>query len=177
MQVFNFDRLAKGRSIFLRDITLYLRQKCFVTIGGFNEWEDETQPPVVTDFTSTNEIIIYKRPRLIMLATKTNCGGISCGDKTINDDKYYLIDPANPDVINSNATDIYIEADIRFSDYLCAYFRTSSIVIGATAPNAAKILFKPEEMINKGEVYVSTNHTRIAREDNRRHIIKQLISL
>ena len=176
MQVFNFNRLAKGRAIFLRDMAAYLRQSCFITIGKYTEWQDETMPPPVTDITSTDEVIIYKRPRLIMLATKTNCGGISCGNKVINDDKYYLIDPSATDLVNSNATHIYIEGDIRFSDYLCAYFRTSSIVVGAQAPNSLP-LFKPEQMINKGEVYVSTNHTRIAREDNQRHLIKQLISL
>ena len=176
MQVFNFDRLPKGRAIFLRDIAAYLRQSCFITIGKYTQWTDETMPPPVTNLTSTNEVIIYKRPRLIMLATKTNCGGISCGNKIINDEKYYLIDPSNPDLVNSNATNIYIEGDIRFGDYLCAYFRTSSLIVGAQAPTGLA-LFKPEQMINKGEVYISTNHTRIAREDNQRHLVKQLISL
>ena len=176
MQVFNFDRLAKGRAIFLKDIAAYLKQSCFITIGKYSEWQDETMPPPVSEFTSTNEVIIYKRPRLIMLATKTNCGGISCGNKVINDERYYLIDPSNPEVVNSNATNIYIEGDIRFGDYLCAYFRTSSLIVGAEAPNNTA-LFKPEQMINKGEVYISTNHTRITREDNQRHLIKQLISL
>lgn len=176
MQVFNFNRLDKGRSIFLKDITTYLKQSCFITIGKYNKWPDETDPPPVTNITATDEIIIYKRPRLIMLATQTNCGGISCGSKTIDNNNYYLIDPANPDVINSNATHIYIEGDIRASDYLCAYFRTSSIVLGATAPNN-KVLFKVEEMINKGYPYISTNHTRITRTDNKRHLIKQLIEL
>lgn len=176
MQVFNFNRLDKGRAIFLRDITTYLKQSCFITIGKYTEWDDETDPPPVTDTTSTDEIIIYKRPRLIMLATQTNCGGISCGSKTIDNNNYYLIDPANPEVVNSNATHIYIEGDIRASDYLCAYFRTSSIVLGAVAPSN-NVLFKPEEMTNKGHPYISTNHTRITRTDNKRHLIKQLIEL
>ncbi len=176
MQVFNFDRLAKGRSLFLKGIAEYLRDTSFITIGKYTEWEDETNPPLVTDITARQEVIIYKRPRLIMLATKTNCGGISCGNKIINDEKYYLIDPSNPSVIESNATNIYIEGDIRYTDYLCAYFRTSSIIVGAEATNSTA-LFKPEDMIKKGEVYISTNHTRIAREDNKRHLIKQLISL
>lgn len=177
MQVFNFNRLSKGRAIFLKDITTYLKQSCFITIGRYSEWPDETNPPLVTDTTATDEIIIYKRPRLIMLATQTNCGGISCGSKTIDNNNYYLVDPSNPEAINSNATHIYIEGDIRASDYLCAYFRTSSIVLGATAPNNNKILFKPEEMIEMGHPYTSTNHTRITRTDNKRHLIKQLIEL
>ena len=177
MQVFKFDRLNKGRTLFLKGILNYLKQSCFITIGKYTEWEDETQPPEVTEFTASDEVIIYKRPRLIMLATKTNCGGISCGSQIINNDKYYLIDPNGKDLINSNANYIYIEGDIRYLDYTCAYFRTSSIVVGAIPQTTNKVLFKPEEMINKGEVYLSTNHTRITREDNQRHLIKQLIEL
>lgn len=176
MQVFNFNRLPKGRSLLLKDIANYLKQTCFITIGKYSEWEDETNPPLVTEQTSLDEVIIYKRPRLVMLATKTNCGGISCGNKLINDERYYLIDPTNSSVIESNATHIYIEGDIRFKDYVCAYFRTTSIIVGAQAPNNTA-LFKPEEMINKGEVYTSTNHTRITRELNQRHLVKQLIAL
>jgi hypothetical protein len=177
MQVFKFNRLNKGRALFLKGIVEYLKQSCFITIGKYTEWENETQPPDVTEFTSTDEVIIYKRPRLIMLATKTNCGGISCGSQTLNNEKYYLIDPNSPDLVASNANYIYIEGDIRYLDYTCAYFRTSSIVIGAEAPTLNKPLFKPEDMLNKGEVYLSTNHTRITREDNQRHLIKQLIEL
>jgi len=176
MQVFNFNRLAKGRSIFLKGIANYLKQSCFITIGRYSEWTDETQPPLVTEQTATDEVIIYKRPRLIMLATKTNCGGISCGNKLINDDRYYLIDPTNPSIVDSKATHIYIEGDIRYKDYLCAYFRTTSIVVGAQAPNSTA-LFKPEQMTNKGQVYISTNHTRITRELNQRHLVQQLIAL
>lgn len=177
MQVFNFNRLSKGRAILLKDIANYIKQTTFITIGKYSEWSDETNPPPVTEFTAKEEIIIYKRPRLIMLASQTNCGGISCGNKVIDNNNYYLIDPSNPEAIDSNATHIYIEGDIRYTDYLSAYFRTSSIVVGAIAPNNNKVLYKPEEMINKGQPYISTNHTRITRLDNQRHLIKQLIEL
>lgn len=177
MQVFKFGRLNKGRALFLKGLVNHLKQTCFITIGKYTEWEDETKPPDVTDYTAREELIIYKRPRLIMLATKTNCGGISCGNQLIDNNKYYLIDPNNPEVVNSNANYIYIEGDIRYTDYTCAYFRTSSIVVGAQAPALNIPLFKPEQMTNLGEVYLSTNHTRIGREDNKRHLIKQLIEL
>lgn len=177
MQVFNFNRLSKGRSIFLRDIALYLKSKCFITVGKYSAWANETLPPPVTDFTATDEIILYKRPRLIMLATATNCGGIACDNKRINDNNYYLVDPSNEeDVLNADVTHIYIEGDIRYTDYTSAYFRTTSIVLGAEAPNN-NILFKPEQMLKLGYVYSSINHTRIVREDNQRHLIKQLISI
>ena len=90
MQVFNFNRLSKGRAILLKDIANYIKQTTFITIGKYSEWTDETNPPPVTEFTAKEEIIIYKRPRLIMLASQTNCGGISCGNKIIDNNNYYL---------------------------------------------------------------------------------------
>ena len=65
MQVFNFNRLSKGRAILLKDIANYIKQTTFITIGKYSEWTDETNPPPVTEFTSKEEVIIYKRPRLI----------------------------------------------------------------------------------------------------------------
>jgi len=178
MQIFKYDFLPSGRAILIKQIVDGLLDNCFITIGKFSSWEDETVPPPVTTETATEEVILYKRPLRIMLATKTFCDGITCDSEELEGDKYYLIDPTDANIATSNASHIYIEGKFEITDYICAYFRTTTVVIGAVPPTGSpSVMFKASEMLELGHPYLSINHTRIERLTNQTNLVKQLIRI